>query len=170
MKLMANRSQPPKVASGSSIPGASAAEPESDSAPEVEQFQASARYWVLAIASLGASLLLIVDLFRGFHWDALLFAVAGGVAGLWALWMATTRVILTPDGLWVKRFSATYFVDNKQMLSADAQGRFFSSFTVAYHPRLDNGLLDTEHIGALAMPGLVDQGLLLERLEERIPD
>lgn len=151
--------------------GPSQADPQSD-APviEAELFRASPRYWVLAIAGLGAALLLVIDLVSGFHWDALAFAIVGFLTGLWALWMATTRVFLTDDGIWVRRFSATYYLDNRQIVSATVQGRLISTFTVAYHPRLDSGIVDTDHIGALVIPGLVDQEELLDHLQARIQE
>lgn len=133
------------------------------------EYHASPRYWILAILAFGAAILLAADLARGLHWDSILFILMGLVGGLWALWMATTRVLITPEGVWVRRFSATYFVDFHQMLSASIQGRIISTLSIAYHPRLANGLVDTDRVGALLIPGLIDQEELLERIEGRIP-
>jgi hypothetical protein len=145
---------------------AASEETSEDTAPKL--YTASPRYWVLALGGIGASILLLVDMFNGFHWDALLFVLAGLATGFWALWMATTRVLVTDDGVLVRRFSATYFVDYQQMLSIGTQGRFVSTVSLAYHPRLDNGIVDTEHVGALIIPGLVDQGMLVAQVEPRI--
>jgi hypothetical protein len=134
-----------------------------------KEYRASPRYWVLAIAGLGAAALLLIDLFRGVRWDTALFALIGLVGGLWALWMATTRVYVTDDGLIIKRFTAAYRVDFQQMLGADVQGRFLSVLSIVFHPRLESGLIDTEQVGSMLVPALVDQEQLVELIEHRIP-
>lgn len=134
-----------------------------------EEYRASPRYWFLAIGGLAASILLILDLFRGVRWDSLLFAVIGLVGGLWALWMATTRVYVADDGIVVKRFTAAYKIDYQQIRSVDVQGRFLSVLSIVFHPRREDGLIDTDQVGSMLVPALVDQGQLIERLEDKIP-
>ncbi len=134
-----------------------------------DEYRVSLRYWVLAIAGLGATLLLIVDMFDRVTWDGVLFAVIGALGGLWALWMATTRVYVSNVGLIVRRFTAVYHVDYQQIVSASVEGRFLSVISVVFHPRLDNGVIDTDQVGSLLIPALVDQEQLIEQLEARIP-
>ncbi len=133
-----------------------------------DEYRASLRYWVLAIAGLGATLLLIIDMFNGVSWDELLFAVIGIFGGMWALWMATTRVYVSNQGLIVRRFTAAYRVDYQQILSASIEGRFLSIVSIVFHPRLDDGLIDTEQVGSIMIPSLVDQEQLIEQLEARM--
>lgn len=140
-----------------------------DQSVVTDEYRASPRYWVLAVGGLGATLLLLIDLFRGARWDTILFAVIGLVGGLWALWMATTRVYVLEDGLLVRRFTALYKVDYQQLLSADVQGRFLGVLSLVYHPRLDNGLIDTDQVGSMLVPALVDQDQLVATIESRIP-
>lgn len=145
---------------------------ESASEPALEvsdEYRASLRYWILAVGGLGATLLLVFDMFNGVTWDEVFFALIGALGGLWALWMATTRVYVSSQGLIVRRFSAVYQVDYQQILSASIEGRFLSVVSIVFHPRLDNGLIDTEQVGSLLVPSLVDQGQLIEQLEARIP-
>ena len=140
-----------------------------DPALEVsDEYRASLRYWVLAIGGLGATLLLVFDMFNGASWDEVFFALIGGIGGLWALWMATTRVYVSNQGLIVRRFTAVYQVDYRQILSASIEGRFLGVVSVIFHPRLESGIIDTEQVGSILIPSLVDQGLLIEQLEARI--
>ena len=144
-----------------------------NSAPALEvsdEYRASLRYWLLALGGLGATVLLIFDIItRGVTWDALLFALIGLLGGLWALWMATTRVYVSNQGLIVRRFTAVYQVDYQQIRSATLEGRLLSVVTIVFHPRLDNGLIDTEQVGSLLIPALVDQDQLIEQIEARMP-
>ncbi len=133
-----------------------------------DEYRASMRYWILAIGGLGATVLLIYDMFNGVSWDEVFFALIGGVGGLWALWMATTRVYISDQGLIVRRFTAVYRVDYRQIVSASIEGRFLSVVSVIFHPRLENGLIDTEQVGSLLIPSLADQELFIEQLESRI--
>jgi hypothetical protein len=147
--------------------------PEPDVADEAlvvtEEYRASPRYWVLAVAGLGATALLLVDMLRGVRWDTVLFAAVGVIGGLWALWMATTRVYVADDGLVVKRFTASYKIDYRQMLSADRQGRVLGVLSILFHPRRADGLIDTEQVGSMLIPALVDQDQLIDLLAQRIP-
>ncbi len=146
--------------------------PEADAAPiEVSAvYRASPRYWILAVAALGATAVLLFDIVTtGLRWDSALFAAIGLLGGLWALWMATTRVLVTDDGLIIQRFTAMYKIDHQQLLRADVQGRFLGVLSLIYHPRLENGLIDTDQVGSMLVPALVDQQALIERLESRLP-
>lgn len=134
-----------------------------------DEYRASLRYWILAVGGLGATLLLVFDMLNGVTWDEVLFALIGALGGLWALWMATTRVYVSSQGLIVRRFTTVYQVDYQQILSASVGGRFLSVVTIIFHPRLDNGLIDTEQVGSLLVPSLADQEQLIEQLEARIP-
>lgn len=133
-----------------------------------DEYRAALRYWVLAIGALGATLLLIFDMFNGVSWDEAIFALIGAIGGVWALWMATTRVYVSNQGLIVRRFTAAYQIDYQQILSASIEGRFLGVVSVVFHPRLDNGLIDTDQAGSILIPSLVDQGQFIEQIEERI--
>ena len=133
-----------------------------------DEYRAALRYWVLAIGALGATLLLIFDMFNGVSWDEVIFALIGAIGGVWALWMATTRVYVSNQGLIVRRFTAAYQIDYQQILSASIEGRFLGVVSVVFHPRLDNGLIDTDQVGSILIPSLVDQGQFIEQIEERI--
>lgn len=133
-----------------------------------DEYRAALRYWVLAIGALGATLLLIFDMFNGVSWDEAIFALIGAIGGVWALWMATTRVYVSNQGLIVRRFTAAYQIDYQQILSASIEGRFLGVVSVVFHPRLDNGLIDTDQVGSILIPSLVDQGQFIEQIEERI--
>ena len=133
-----------------------------------DEYRAALRYWVLAIGALGATLLLIFDMFNGVSWDEVIFALIGAVGGVWALWMATTRVYVSNQGLIVRRFTAAYQIDYQQILSASIEGRFLGVVSVVFHPRLDNGLIDTDQAGSILIPSLVVQGQFIVHIEERI--
>ena len=133
-----------------------------------DEYRAALRYWVLAIGALGATLLLIFDMFNGVSWDEAIFALIGAIGGVWALWMSTTRVYVSNQGLIVRRFTAAYQIDYQQILSASIEGRFLGVVSVVFHPRLDNGLIDTDQVGSILIPSLVDQGQFIEQIEERI--
>ncbi len=133
-----------------------------------DEYRAALRYWVLAIGALGATLLLIFDMFNGVSWDEVFFALIGAIGGVWALWMATTRVYVSNQGLIVRRFTAAYQIDYQQILSASIEGRFLGVVSVVFHPRLDNRLIDTDQVGSILIPSLVDQGQFIEQIEERI--
>ena len=133
-----------------------------------DEYRAALRYWVLAIGALGATLLLIFDMFNGVSWDEAIFALIGAIGGVWALWMSTTRVYVSNQGLIVRRFTAAYQIDYQQILSASIEGRFLGVVSIVFHPRLDNGLIDTDQVGSILIPSLVDQGQFIEQIEERI--
>ena len=154
-------------------PATAAAGPPGDEADTAnlrvsDEYRAALRYWVLAIGALGATLLLIFDMFNGVSWDEAIFALIGAIGGVWALWMSTTRVYVSNQGLIVRRFTAAYQIDYQQILSASIEGRFLGVVSVVFHPRLDNGLIDTDQAGSILIPSLVDQGQFIEQIEERI--
>jgi hypothetical protein len=133
-----------------------------------DEYRAALRYWVLAVGGLGATLLLIIDMFNGISWDGVLFALIGVLGGLWALWMATTRVYVSNQGLIVRRFTAVYQLDYRQIISASIEGRFLSVISIVFHPRLDNGLIDINQVGSMLVPSVVDQEQLVEQIVGRI--
>jgi hypothetical protein len=106
---------------------------------------------------------------RGVRWDTAFFAVVGLVGGLWALWMASTRLIVLPDGLLVQRATAQYLVDWRQLLRVEPSGRLLSVLALIYHPRRDDGIIDTDAVGSLLVPGVRNQSALLETVEQRLP-
>ncbi|MGL4651833.1 MAG: hypothetical protein ACRC1H_20660 [Caldilineaceae bacterium] len=137
-------------------------------ATEPVVYTAQPAYWVLAALGLLASVMLIIDMFGGLRWDTVLFAAIGLVAGLWALWMASTRVVLLDEGLLVQRATAQYLVDWRQLLRVEPSGRLLSVMALIYHPRRDDGIIDTEAVGSLLVPGVRRQSELLESVALRL--
>lgn len=104
----------------------------------------------------------------GFAWETALFGAIGILGGLWALWMATTRIELTPTALRVLRPVGAKQIDNRQLIRISTEGRLFGVLTVLYHPRSDNGMIDTNRVASLLAPGIVNARELLDQLEDRI--
>jgi hypothetical protein len=136
---------------------------------DVRQFNASPRYAFLAAGSLLATAMLGFDLYQELRWDTALFFLIGLVGGTWSLWMATTRLYTTPDGLVVRRFTSSFLVQYRQISSAEASGRLLRVLTIVVHPREDSGLVDSSEIYAVQVPSVSNQDELLEILEARIP-
>lgn len=143
------------------------ASPDSHSEPVV--YSASRGYWVLAALGLVAAVMLIVDMVGGLRWDTVLFAAVGLLGGLWALWMANTRLVVLDQGILVQRATAQYLVDWRQLLRAEPSGRFLSVMALIYHPRRDDGIIDTDNVGSLLVPGVRNQAALLATIEEKMP-
>ena len=144
-------------------------EPTHDPASEPQMiFRPQPRYWLLAGVALGASIMMLWEIRAGFAWETGLFALIGILGGLWALWMATTRIELTPTALRLLRPVGGKQIDNRQLISVSVQGRFLGVLTVLYHPRGANGMIDTNRVASLLAPGIVNAQDLLDRLEERI--
>jgi hypothetical protein len=136
---------------------------------DVRQFTASPRYAFLAAGALLATVMLGYDLFQELRWDTALFFLIGLIGGLWSLWMATTRLYTTPDGLVVRRFTTSFLVQYRQIASAEASGRLLRVLTIVVHPREESGLVDPSAIYAVQVPSVSNQDELLEILEARIP-
>jgi hypothetical protein len=125
---------------------------------------------VLAVVSFAACLFWLVSSLRGANWETIFFFVVGMVGGLWALWMATTVVTATNSGLTVKRLTSSQSVDYQQIRSSSDTGRLFRILAILYHPRNANGLVNTEEIRSLLMPGLAHQDDLVQLLEQRVTE
>lgn len=125
-------------------------------------------YWVLATLALLATAALLIDMRGGFRWDTVFFAAVGLVGGLWALWMATTRLVLLDEGLLVQRATATYLIDFRQLLRIEPSGRLLGVLALIYHPRRDDGIIDTDAVGSLLVPGVRRQSELLEQVAQRM--
>lgn len=139
-------------------------QPEDSPQPQT-LFRAQPRYLVLALLALGVALLLLLEMRDGVSWESLLFAAIGLLGGLWALWMATTRILLTPTALHLVRPVGSKVIDFPQLISVTTQGRFLSVLTVLYHPRRADGIIDTDRVASLLAPGISDPRLLLDQLE-----
>lgn len=132
-------------------------------------YGARSAYWLLAGAGLLSTIALIVDMFRGWRWDSAAFALLGLFTGLWALWMASTRLVVLDEGLMVVRATARYLIDYKQLLRVEPSGRLLSVMALIYHPRNDDNIIDTGAVGSLLVPGVRNQEKLLETVAQRIP-
>jgi hypothetical protein len=175
-KTPPTNAEPEMVQGAESLPAATepgaAAEPPLPaewSGEEAVVYRAMRAYWVLAALGLVATASLLFDMTRGVRWDTAFFAVVGLVGGLWALWMASTRLIVLPDGLLVQRATAQYLVDWRQLLRVEPSGRLLSVLALIYHPRRDDGIIDTDAVGSLLVPGVRNQSALLETVEQRLP-
>lgn len=124
-------------------------------------------YWVMAALALLAAVALVIDMRSGLRWDTVLFAAVGLVGGLWALWMASTRLTMLDDGLLVQRATATYLIDYRQLLRVEPSGRLLGVLALIYHPRGDDGIIDTNAVGSLLAPAVRRQSELLEKLAQR---
>jgi hypothetical protein len=127
------------------------------------------RYLLLAVLSLGASLMLLLEMRQGVRWDTALFALIGLAGGLWAGWMASTRIELTADALILHRLFFRQRVDFLQIISVSTQGRLLTVLTLLYHPRRQDGFVDTDSVRSLLAPGVENQEALLSALESRTP-
>jgi len=136
--------------------------------PEPVIYTALPAYWVLAALALLATLMLVIDMFRGLRWDTVFFSIIGLVGGLWALWMASTRVVALDEGLFVQRATAQYLVDYRQLLRAEPSGRLLAVLALIYHPRREDGIIDTDAVGSLLIPGVRRQDELLQTIEQRL--
>lgn len=132
-------------------------------------YHAHPRYWILALLALTTSVLLLWQLRAGMTWEAAIFATIGLLGGMWALWMATTRIQLTPTALRLLRPIGSTQVDLAQIISVSTQGHFLSVLTVLYHPRQQDGIVATDRVASLLAPGITDAQSLLDQIEERIP-
>jgi len=142
---------------------------ESESTPQPQTiFRPQPRYWLLAGLALGTTAMLLWEMRSGFAWESALFAGIGIAGGLWALWMATTRIEITPTALRLLRPVGGKEIGNRQLISVSTQGRFLGVLTVLYHPRNANGMIDTNRVASLLAPGMVNAQELLDLLEERI--
>jgi hypothetical protein len=158
---------------GATGPGEATAQAENADSPapgsEPVVYGALPVYWIMAGGALVATVFLIVDMFSGLRWDTLFFSAIGLVGGLWALWMASTRLIVLDEGLLVQRATAQYLVDYRQLLRVQPSGRLLAVMALIYHPRRDDGIIDTDAVGSLLVPGVRRQSELLQTLEQRIP-
>lgn len=132
-------------------------------------FRAQPRYLVLALLSLAASVMLLLEMRQGVAWDSGLFAIIGLAGGVWAGWMASTRVELLDGALVLRRLFLTQRVDYPQIISISTQGRLLNVLTLLYHPRRQDGLVDTDSVRSLLAPGVTDQDELLDALEGKTP-
>lgn len=128
-------------------------------------FAAEPRYWLLAALALGACGWLLLEMRAGFGWETALFAVIGLAGGLWALWMATTRLEITDGALLLRRPIGGKRIDFAQLIRVETAGRFLPVLTVLYYPRRADGLVDTNRVASLLTPGVVNQSALIEAME-----
>jgi hypothetical protein len=131
-------------------------------------WDAEGRYWLLGGAAVISGVMLLYELRKGFTWAVIVFALVALLGSAWALWMATTSVEVSDEGLRLKRLVGTQMVNWQQMISVTAQGRFIRVLTVLYYPRSENGLVDTDAVRSLLMPSVKNQGELLAVLEARV--
>lgn len=131
-------------------------------------WDAEGRYWLLGGAALIAGVLLLFELRKGFTWEVIVFAAIALLGGAWALWMATTSVEISDEGLRLKRLVGSQMVKWQQMISVTTQGRFLRVLTILYYPRRENGLVDTDAVRSLLMPSVKNQDELLAALEAKV--
>ncbi len=153
-------------------------------------FPAHPRYRLLFAASVLIALLLAWAFGRGLlatiessasfgsataldqaDWFTLLFLLIMLAATAWFARVMSSSVELTPDGVTLRsrfgRLGGTRHVAFRQITGVDESGRLGTSLTLLYHPLHSDGLVDTETIRALALPGVVDQETLLEAILQR---
>lgn len=145
-------------------------DPAHDPAPEEAQttWDAQGHYWLMGGAAIIAGVMLLLELRSGFAWATIFFSVIALLGGAWSLWMATTSIELSDEGIHLKRLVGSQSITWQQMISVTAQGRFFTVLTVLYHPRRADGLVDTDAVASLLTPAVKNQGELLDQLEKRV--
>lgn len=132
-------------------------------------FRPSRRYIVLAVVAFVMAALLAWDMRLGLTWDTVFFCVLGVIGGMWALWMASSRVEVDENGISLRRVgSAAQHVEFRQIISAGEVGRLTRLIVITYSPRQTNGLLDPDAVGTLALPTVANQAELSALIDEKI--
>lgn len=149
--------------------------------PASRIYKPHSRYRWMALGSVLLSLLLGWNLFspvfRTGHWSALppdvgtiFFILAAIGIALWQGRMALSRVELTATSVSLSApFSRIRIVDFRQISSVSESGRAGRVITLIYHPVGPNQLVDVDDLDGLALPEVIEQDSLLERLEECVP-
>lgn len=141
-----------------------------DHVNDLPTFYPSPRYPVLAVAGFLFAALLAWGLRHDPSWETIFFCLVGCVGGGWAVWMASSRVVVNDAGVTLRRwFMAERQVNFQQMLAAGEVGRMTRLIVITYFPRQPNGLLDTNVIHTLALPTVGNQGELVALLQEKAP-
>ncbi len=149
---------------------------------EPRLFRAHPRYRLLLAASALLALLLAWSLGRGFapgqsaldqaDWGNLFFLLISLAAAVWYARAAVSRVELTPSGVTLHvRFgplARSQHVDFRQIIGVSESGRLGANLALLYHPLNERGLVDSEAVRSLALPGVVDQERLLEAIAQRV--
>ena len=149
---------------------------------EPRRFPAHPRYRLLFVASALLALLLAWNFGRGFtpsqsaldstDWGNLFFLLIALAATAWYARVAVSSVELTPDGVTLRtRFGPLDRVRHvafRQITGVSESGRLGANLALLYHPLRADGLVDTETIRGLALPGVVEQETLLEAIARRV--
>lgn len=138
--------------------------------PVLQSFRPSPRYLILAAIGFIVAGLLAWEMRSGVQWETVFFCTIGGAGGLWASFMAGSRVDIDEQGVTLRRWlMSSRQVAYQQMIDADEVGHLTRVVVIAYYPRQASGLLDMDSVQTLALPTVDNQAKLTALLEERIP-
>lgn len=125
-------------------------------------------YRVLAVVCLPVMGVLGAQAWRAPEPGTWLFLALSLFVWLHFLRLAATRVTLDGVGVSVERPGARRCtIAYRQIAGVHEEGRGLSSLLVLYHPRGPNGLIDPDELRSLALPALLRQAELLQRLHAR---
>jgi hypothetical protein len=138
--------------------------------PDVRRYMPHPFYKLLAVLSLLLAAGMGWDLAQALSPGALLFlAVSLGIAA-WSILAMCSRVEVAPASIClVTLLHGCRCVDFRQLSSVTEDGRVNPVITIIYHPQLENGLLDLDHVDTMHLPAVTDQAELLAHLQARMP-
>lgn len=137
---------------------------------ETRTFRAHPRYTIFAIVSLVMAGLLAWQLWERWESATLLFVLIALGLAIWSAHLILARVTVEDDRIIYHRAPfAPRVVEFRQFINVYEEGRLGRAILVAYHPFDAQGLLDLEDAGALTLPALMDQRILLDELQAQVP-
>lgn len=106
------------------------------------------------------------------QWDilTLLLLLAGVVLTVYFGRLALARITLDARHVHLAMLGARpRRVEYRQLSAVHEEGRGIRSILLLYHPRMDNGLVDTSELHSLNLPATAHGDALLAALTERTP-